>query len=120
MTRLAGGASGIAATALESDRIVLDAELLPGGDTLEAEAALRALRKKKKVSAILHEGYPVRFWDHDLGPASRTCSRSTSTTSSTRSPPSRSNPTRRRPTRRRRRAERPARRTPRPCRGRAT
>ena len=37
--------------------------------SLEAEAKLRALRKKKKVSAILHEGYPVRFWDHDLGPA---------------------------------------------------
>ncbi|HEX5857256.1 MAG TPA: prolyl oligopeptidase family serine peptidase [Microbacterium sp.] len=69
VTRLAGGASGIAATSLESDRIVLDAELLPGGDTLESEAALRALRKKKKVSAILHESYPVRFWDHDLGPA---------------------------------------------------
>ncbi|MGC5170537.1 S9 family peptidase [Microbacterium sp. DT81.1] len=88
VTRLAGGVSGIAATALESERIVLDAELLPGADeggagtggagaggadggagSLEAEAALRALRKKKKVSAILHEGYPVRFWDHDLGPA---------------------------------------------------
>ena len=69
VTRLAGGASGIAATSLESDRVVLDAELLPGGDTLESEATLRALRKKKKVSAILHEGYPVRYWDHDLGPA---------------------------------------------------
>nr|BFF10208.1 S9 family peptidase [Microbacterium flavescens] len=43
--------------------------LLPGADTLEAEASLRARRKKKKVSAILHETYPVRFWDHDLGPA---------------------------------------------------
>lgn len=68
VTGLAGGVSGIAATALASARVVLEAELLPGGETLEAEAALRALRKKKKVAAILHESYPVRFWDHDLGP----------------------------------------------------
>ena len=27
-------------------------------------------RKESKVSAILHETYPVRYWDHDLGPAS--------------------------------------------------
>ena len=74
VTRLAGGVSAIAAVAAASDRVVVSAELLPGSDahpadTVEAEAALRALRKKKKVSAILHETYPVRFWDHDLGPA---------------------------------------------------
>ena len=69
VTRLAGGAAQIAATAEASDRVVIGAELLPGADTLEAEAKLRKLRKDKKVSAILHDAYPVRFWDHDLGPA---------------------------------------------------
>ena len=69
VTRLAGGVAAIAAVAEAADRVVLSAELLPGGETLEAEAKLRALRKKKKVAAILHETYPVRFWDHDLGPA---------------------------------------------------
>ena len=69
VTRLAGGVGGVAATAEASDRVVLAAELLPGADTLEAEAALRARRREKKVSAILHETYPVRYWDHDLGPA---------------------------------------------------
>ena len=69
VTRLAGGVDGIAATAQASDRVVIAASLLPGSDTLEGEAALRAKRKEKKVSAILHESYPVRFWDHDLGPA---------------------------------------------------
>lgn len=69
VTRLAGGLGGVAAIAASADRLVLTAELLPGADTLEAEAALRGLRKEKKVSAILHETYPVRFWDHDLGPA---------------------------------------------------
>jgi len=69
VTRLAGGVAAIAAVAEAADRVVIGAELLPGGETLEAEAKLRALRKKKKVAAILHETYPVRFWDHDLGPA---------------------------------------------------
>jgi dipeptidyl aminopeptidase/acylaminoacyl peptidase len=68
VTRLAGGVDGIAATAAAADRVVVAASLLPGADTLEAEAGLRAKRKKQKVSAILHETYPVRFWDHDLGP----------------------------------------------------
>jgi dipeptidyl aminopeptidase/acylaminoacyl peptidase len=69
VTRLAGGVDGIAATAEASDRVVAGASFLPSADTLESEAALRARRKEKKVSAILHETYPVRFWDHDLGPA---------------------------------------------------
>src|SRR6478735_5761632 len=69
VTRLAGGAGGISAAAEAVDVVVIGADLLPGADSLEAEAKLRKLRKDKKVSAILHEAYPVRFWDHDLGPA---------------------------------------------------
>lgn len=35
----------------------------------EAEhAELTATRKKAKVSAALHAGFPTRYWDHDLGP----------------------------------------------------
>ena len=41
-----------------------DGEDLPD----DAAGALRAARKKAGVSARLHERYPVRFWDHDLGP----------------------------------------------------
>jgi len=69
VTRLAGGVSGIAATATSSDTIVIGADLLPSADSLEADAAARKNRTEKKVSAILHESYPVRHWDHDLGPA---------------------------------------------------
>ncbi len=69
VTRLAGGVDGIAATAEAGARVVVSASLLPAADTIEADAKLRARRKDKKVSAILHETYPVRFWDHDLGPA---------------------------------------------------
>ena len=41
------------------------------GDSPEddrTDAALRKERAKLKVSAVLHTGYPVRFWDADLGP----------------------------------------------------
>ncbi len=69
VTRLAGGVSALAAVAEASDAVVVSADLLPGAATLEDEAALRKKRKDKKVSAILHDSYPVRHWDHDLGPA---------------------------------------------------
>ena len=68
VTRLAGGVSEIAATATGSDTVVIAASLLPNADSLEADAAARGERKVKKIAAILHESYPVRYWDHDLGP----------------------------------------------------
>lgn len=33
------------------------------------DARRRAARSRAKVTAILHQGYPVRYWDADLGPA---------------------------------------------------
>ncbi|GLJ80961.1 S9 family peptidase [Microbacterium imperiale] len=67
VTRLAGGVAGVA-TAADSDRIVVASSLLPEATTIEADARLRAERKKLKVTAIVHDTYPVRYWDHDLGP----------------------------------------------------
>ena len=69
VTRLLGGVSEIAATATGSDAVVIAANLLPSADSLETDAAARAERTTKKVTAILHERYPIRYWDHDLGPA---------------------------------------------------
>lgn len=69
VTRLAGGVSSIAATAEQTGRVVVSAPLLRSASSIEDDAARRAERTKKKVSAILHDSYPVRFWDHDLGPA---------------------------------------------------
>lgn len=38
--------------------------------TTEAEhGALSKQRKDAKVSATLHSGFPIRYWNHDLGPA---------------------------------------------------
>ncbi len=69
VTALAGGVSGIVAVASEARTVIVAAALMPSAVTLEDDARIRAERKKRKVSAILHSGYPVRYWDHDLGPA---------------------------------------------------
>lgn len=69
VTRLVGGVSGIAATADDSDVVIIAAELFASADDLESDATLRTERTDKKVAAILHETYPVRYWDSDLGPA---------------------------------------------------
>ncbi len=68
VTRLAGGVSAIEAVAAASDVVIVSAPLLPSAETIEDDARLRAERTKHKVTAILHETYPVRYWDHDLGP----------------------------------------------------
>jgi len=68
VTRLVGGVSGIAATAVDSDTVIIAADLLASSVDLESDATVRAERKDKKVAAILHESYPVRYWDSDLGP----------------------------------------------------
>jgi len=69
VTRLAGGVAGIAATATAADTLVIAADILVSAPDLETDAVRRTQRKEKKVSAILHESYPVRYWDQDLGPA---------------------------------------------------
>lgn len=52
--------------ATRADRIVVTAPVL--GHTTEDDERLRTARKDAKVSAVLHSGYPVRYWDTDLGP----------------------------------------------------
>lgn len=48
--------------------LVAAAPVLQDSTDLDADEEARKARKDAKVSAILHETYPVRFWDHDLGP----------------------------------------------------
>jgi dipeptidyl aminopeptidase/acylaminoacyl peptidase len=69
LTALPGGVSSVAAVAADAERVVLAAELMHGAGSLDDDARLRAARGRRKVAAILHETYPVRDWDHDLGPA---------------------------------------------------
>ncbi|HEY0718867.1 MAG TPA: S9 family peptidase [Streptosporangiaceae bacterium] len=79
---LPGGVSAIG-TAVRADAVVLSAPVLAGagpgpasgdgpasgGATAEDDARLRQAREDAGVTAILHESVPVRYWDHDLGPA---------------------------------------------------
>lgn len=62
-----GGVSGVR-TARGADRFVVTAPLMASAAGDEDDDRIRDDRKNKKVSAILHSGYPVRHWDHDLGP----------------------------------------------------
>ena len=64
---LPGGVSAVH-TAGEADRTVVAGPILPSATGIEDDRRLRTLRKDTAVSAILHTGYPVRYWDHDLGP----------------------------------------------------
>ncbi len=53
--------------AYASSGYVVTTSRLPGTDE-EGDRQWRKDRKESKVSAILHDGFPVRYWDHELGP----------------------------------------------------
>jgi len=63
----AGGAAKLTVARL-AGTVLLAAQALPGTKSAEDDAARRKARQDLGVTAILHEGGPVRFWDHDLGP----------------------------------------------------
>ncbi|RBY83570.1 S9 family peptidase [Geodermatophilus sp. TF02-6] len=62
-----GGIGGVAVAA-DTGEVVVRASAVPGAADVEADAARRTRRKEAGVTAILHEAYPVRHWDADLGP----------------------------------------------------
>jgi dipeptidyl aminopeptidase/acylaminoacyl peptidase len=63
--------AGIAGVAVAADTgdVVVSAATMPGAADAEADEQRRTLRSDAGVTAVLHETYPVRYWDHDLGPA---------------------------------------------------
>ena len=67
LTRPAGISSFTVAA--DSGDVVVAAATMPGGSDPEGDEERRTKRKDAGVSAVLHEAYPVRYWDHDLGPA---------------------------------------------------
>ena len=62
-----GGLSGVLC-AREAAVVSVAASVLPSARDLAQDATLRKARTEAKVAAILHSAYPVRDWDHDLGP----------------------------------------------------
>jgi dipeptidyl aminopeptidase/acylaminoacyl peptidase len=62
------GGIGSVAVARDAGTVVVTSATLPGAVTGDDDEARRTARRERKVSAVLHAGHPVRFWDHDLGP----------------------------------------------------
>jgi dipeptidyl aminopeptidase/acylaminoacyl peptidase len=63
-----GGIGGVV-TAREANVVTVTSQVMPSAENLEQDEEIRKSRKDNKVGAILHTTYPVRYWDHDLGPA---------------------------------------------------
>ena len=55
-------------TARKADVLLIRAQLYQGMDGLADDLQKGKKRKEAGVSAILYDTFPIRFWDHDLGP----------------------------------------------------
>ncbi|WP_299036211.1 alpha/beta fold hydrolase [uncultured Pseudokineococcus sp.] len=62
------GGLSVAAVARTSGALLVTSPTLPTAPQDGDDAAARTARTEAGVTAVLHTGYPVRFWDHDLGP----------------------------------------------------
>ncbi len=58
---------GVGAVRTAAQTVLVLSDTLPASTDGESDEQRRKARKDAKVSAILHTGYPVRYWDHDLG-----------------------------------------------------
>ena len=67
LAALPGGVEGVVA-AREAATVAVVAPLYPDAAGLEADAEKAKKRKEADVSPILFDGYPIRYWDHELGP----------------------------------------------------
>lgn len=68
VARRAGDVTDVV-VARDAGDVVFTASAMPGTGTVEDDEQRRQARKDAGVTAILHEGHPVRHWDHDIGPA---------------------------------------------------
>lgn len=66
LTTRRGGFEHIA-TARDSGTVVAAIPTLPGSSVTDDDRR-RKDRKDRKINAVLHTSYPIRYWDQDLGP----------------------------------------------------
>ncbi len=66
----AGGIEDVV-TARDADVLAFSAGVFPGTTSLAADKEKQQARKKAGVEALLFESYPIRRWDHYLGPRDR-------------------------------------------------
>ncbi len=67
LTDFAGGVQEFQWSA-DGSRLALLAPLLPEAESLERDRELRKARKDEPAKGVLHEGWPLRFWDGFVGP----------------------------------------------------
>jgi dipeptidyl aminopeptidase/acylaminoacyl peptidase len=72
LTRPAGVAGF--SVAADSGDVVVAAATMPGAADADADEERRKKRKDAGVTAVLHDAYPVRYWDTTSAPRRRTCS----------------------------------------------
>ncbi len=65
-----GGVDGIAAAA-KAPVVAFGAAMHPGAASLDEDAEKETARHEAGVEALLFEDYPIRHWDHWLGPRHR-------------------------------------------------
>ncbi|GIG41336.1 S9 family peptidase [Cellulomonas phragmiteti] len=65
-----GAGLGGVQVATDAPTVLVTSDVLPSASDPADDDRRRKERKDAKVAAILHTGYPVRYWDHDLGPGS--------------------------------------------------
>ena len=61
-----GGIAGVV-VADQAGTVAVLSDTLPASTDTASDEERRKARKDKKVDAVLHSGYPVRYWDRDLG-----------------------------------------------------
>nr|WP_246183090.1 prolyl oligopeptidase family serine peptidase [Mycolicibacterium grossiae] len=64
----AGGIDAVFPAA-DADVVLARVPLLPSAHDVDDDQRRRTRRTDAKVTAVLHHGYPVRYWDHDIGPS---------------------------------------------------
>ena len=64
---LPGGVDSVM-SATQADTTVVASSMMPSARDVDDDRRLRSARTENSISAVLHTGYPIRHWDHDLGP----------------------------------------------------
>ena len=64
---IGGGVRGLVA-ARGADTVVVRAQLFPGTEGIAGDAEKAKRRVEAGTRAILYDSFPIRWWDHDLGP----------------------------------------------------
>jgi dipeptidyl aminopeptidase/acylaminoacyl peptidase len=62
------GGVGAVLTGAATPTVVITARSAPGAATADEDRTWWTQRRKRKVSAVLHQQMPVRHWDHHVGP----------------------------------------------------